>query len=437
LATAGLAALLARPAGAAEVTRVVSGFDDGKKVDVDFTIGWEHDYKSAFIKREFESDGSARSMLIKDLKYSEQRDTLGFRADVGLLPDLGLHVALPLVLGDMRQLGFDQSSGNNCIFPGDPSGAQPTCVNEQNSTILRDGILPGYQKSMYGINSAGGSYARPSSTVFAGPKRGGFENLGIGVTWAVFNQRRDDTKPTWTVGFESKLDVFSDMAFDPARPGANTAVGPGYHQLIWSTWVSKRFRYFEPYVGASYMLPIRTNDSIYKNISGASWNSNNPQQVATLVAGVEQIAWEDPAAHQSVSVELHGHAEEHFFGRSASELWEPLAGSSACKADPGPSFPDCRPGLDLGADGRPAPYAGVTETQAYGTFGADIALNIHVGKHVRFRGMGGLTLDMPHFITYGTANTGNYRELIDLPGRRFRVEGTEILSGMVEGSILF
>ena len=56
------------------------------------------------------------------------------------------------------------------------------------------------------------------------------------------------------------------MRFDPANPTGNTAVGLGYHQLIWSTWVSKRFRYFDPYFGASYMLPIRTNGSIYQDL---------------------------------------------------------------------------------------------------------------------------------------------------------------------------
>ena len=56
------------------------------------------------------------------------------------------------------------------------------------------------------------------------------------------------------------------MRFDPLNPDGNTAVGLGYHQLIWSTWVSKRFRYFDPYFGAWYMLPIRTNGSIYQDL---------------------------------------------------------------------------------------------------------------------------------------------------------------------------
>src|SRR5262249_47470744 len=82
-------------------------------------------------------------------------------------------------------------------------------------------------------------------------------------------------------------------------------------------------------------------------------------------------------------------------------------------------------------------YPGVTETETYATFGGDVGLNIHVGKHARFRALGGLSLEMPHFITFGTANLPSYRQIIDQPGRRFRVEGTQIWSLLVEGSIMF
>jgi hypothetical protein len=435
-------------ARSAEVTRVVSALDDDNRFDVHLTLAWTHASKFAFIKRESETDTSS---LVKDLIYRQTSDVLHMRADFGVLQDTSLFVEAPLVLGDARTLELDQSLGSACIYPGAPN---PNCVNEQNSTILRDRILPGYQSTTYGINSpnGGGPFARPDTRVFAGPNRAGFEYLGFGVNWAIFNQARDDTKPTWMLGFESKLDIFHDMAFDPANPTANTAVGPGYHQFVLSTAVSKRFRHFDPYFGASYMLPVRTNGSLYQQYPGASWSSTNPQQIAGIVFGVEQIAWENPAASQRVTVELHGHAEEHLFGRSASELWEPLSGSSLCKAEPtgpGATFPNCRPGLDLvpGPQGAvPSPYPGVTQTQAYATFGGDVGLNIHVGKHARFRALGGLSLDMPHFITFGTADPNTPPgsctaqrncALIDQPGRRFRVEGTQIWSLLAEGSIMF
>lgn len=434
------AALAGGAARAAEVTRVVSDRDDEARFDVHLTLGWTHAEKRGFIKRESQAD---QAPLIKDLQFNQTRDVLNLRADFGVFPDVGLFVEAPLVLRDDRTLEMDQSAGSSCIYPGEPN---PTCVNEQNSTVLRDGILPGYQARTYGVDAQHGGvpFSRPDPRVFAGPTRSGFENLGIGVSWAVFNQVRDDTKPTWTLGFEAKLDIFQDMRFDRARPAANTAVGPGYHQLVWSTAVSKRFRGFDPYFGAWYMLPVRTNGSLYQKMPRASWSSTNPQQVAGVLFGVEQIAWEDPPASQSVTVELRGHAEEHFFGRSASELWEALAGSSLCGTDVGPVYPNCRPGLDIDPQQTASAtldprsiYPGVTETQAYATFGGNVGLNIHVGKHVRFRGLGGLDLEMPHFITFGTQGNGGYRELIDLPGRRFKVEGTQIWSLFAEGSIMF
>src|SRR4051794_21197105 len=176
--------------------------------------------------------------------------------DFGILWDVGLHIDAPLVLADNRHLDFDQSADSGCIFPGQMG--TPTCVNQQNSTLLRDGILPGYgNTSEWGLNSATGAPFTKGTQVFRGPTRKGFQDLGLGLTWAAFNQLRDDTRPTWTLSFDARLDVFKDMRFNPGNPGANTAVGLGYHQFIWSTFVSKRFRYFDPYFGAWYMLPVR------------------------------------------------------------------------------------------------------------------------------------------------------------------------------------
>jgi hypothetical protein len=153
---------------------------------------------------------------------------------------------------------------------------------------------------------------------------------------------------------------------------------------------------------------------------------------------------------------VRGRASQYFYGRSASELWEPLAGNSTCSTmNPGA----CRAGIDgnIPDQGETAvfsPYPGVTETQQYATFGGDGGLNIQVGRFVRFRGLFGLSYDMPHFITYaGTGKDRNnnrrvesgdpaeanvyYRDAIDAPGRRFYVEGTQIWSLFFEGSLMF
>jgi hypothetical protein len=440
---------LAPAARAAEVTRVVSALDDDNAFDFNITAAWLHEAKSAFIKRESADNNGA---LVKDLQYGQTRDVLDMRLDFGILWDVGIHIAAPLVLADNRHLDFDQSAGSGCTYPGD--GPNPTCVNQQNSTILASGILPTNPDGSYGLNSrTGQAFAPGSSRVFQGPTRSGFESLNLGITWAPFNQRRDDTRPTWTLGFEAMLDIFSDMRFDKGNPGGNTAVGLGYHQFVWSTFVSKRFRYFDPYFGAWYMLPVRTNGSIYQQIPDGNQTAVNPQQRAAIVGGFEQIAWENPRADQRVTVEFRARAEEHFFGRSASELWEALAGDSKCAATQ--AAPECRPGIDANlGDPNFSPYPGVTETQQYASVGGELGLNVQVGKLVRFRGLFGLLVDEPHYITYsgtGVDRNGDgrvssdsaaeanvlYRDAIDAPGRRFKVEGTEIWSLFLQGSIMF
>jgi hypothetical protein len=425
--------LVAGAARAAEVTRVVTALDQNDTFDFNLTATWFHDARSALINREQENANTSKGIeFVRDLKYARTTDTVDLRADFGVLWDVGLHIDLPIVIHDSNNLTFDSG------------------VNAGNSSFVRDGIYPAYNGT--------------SSTVFQSPTRSGLQYLGLGLKWAVFNQRRDDTKPTWTLNFDADLDVFKDMRFDPANPNGNTAVGLGYHQLIWSTWVSKRFRYFDPYFGASYMAPIRTNGSLYQDLGGGQ-TQVNPQQVAFVVVGVEQIAWENPNGDQRVTVEFDFHMQEHFAGRATSELWEPLTGSSACRAG-GTDLTGCRQSLDVVTQApvingvtQPsmtiaAPYPGVSDVDGYASFGGDAGLNIQVGKYIRFRSLFGLTVDEPHFITNASAgkdfngdgqvNSADpkeanpmYRESIDIPGRRFRVEESKDWRLVVEGSLMF
>jgi hypothetical protein len=450
-------ALFTSAAHAAEVTRVVSALDADNRFDFNLSVQWLHQTETSYVKRESQAPPATATELIKDLKYGRTRDVLNLRADFGILWDVGLHVVMPLVLSDATRLDFDRSEGANCVYPDMASG-RPTCVDRSNSTILRDGILPddGTQWGLDAVHNR--AFTNPTGAmpgpaeVFRGPKRSGFESLGVGLTWAAFNQARDDTKPTWTLNFDAFLDVFKDKRFDPANPTANKAVGLGYHQFVWSTWVSKRFRYFDPYFGAWYAMPVRTNGSPYSSLPAQT--GVNPQHQAGVTIGLEQIAWENVAAQQRVTVEARFHLKEMFFGRSHSEIWEPLTGSSACSAV---NTAACRPGIDLDLDGdgaADAPHPGVSDTEAYATFGGDLGLNIQVGRYVRFRGLFGLTGAAPHFITNaGTGSDRNgdgrvdttdrtevnpaYRETIDLPGRRFRVEGVKIYTLFLEGSLMF
>ena len=441
--------LAGAPARGAEVTRVVSALDDDNRFDFHLTASWLHEVKSALVKRESQQPPASTTEVLKDLKYGQTRDILDLRADFGVLWDVSLRFNLPIVLADSAELAFD---GGNC---GAQTGGFPTCIDQNNSTLLRDGILPGYGATSWGLDARNNrQYSGATDKVFRGPRRSGIENLGVGITWAAFNQARDDTKPTWTLSFDAKFDVFKAKRFDPENPAANTAVGLGYHQMIFSTFVSKRFRYFDPYVGGWYMLPARTTGSPFTSFSGGSQTEISPQHHAGLLVGVEQVAWENVQAQQRVTIEARFRMEQIFFGRGYSELWEPLSGPSSCTSNFSSS---CRPGIDLDLDGDgngDRPYPGISTLDGYSRFGGDLGLNVQVGRYIRFRALGGLAADMPHFITAAGAGVDRdgdrridpanpternpvYREAIDLPGRRFRVEGTKIWTVFIQGSLMF
>jgi hypothetical protein len=145
-------------------------------------------------------------------------------------------------------------------------------------------------------------------------------------------------------------------------------------------------------------------------------------------------------------------------------MWEPLSGSPSCKAG-STDLTNCRPALDQVATApvingvaqplmvKGAPYPGVSDVEAYGTFGGDVGLNVQMGPYIRFRSLFGLSVDAPHFITNaspgvagpdGRVNSDNptqanpvYRESVDLPGRRYRIEQSETWHLVVEGSLMF
>jgi hypothetical protein len=417
--------LVAGLASAEEVTRVVSGSRAvAEQFDFDLSVVWTHDEKRALIKRERESQTTGGQIAIADeLVYRQRRDVLRLLAQAGVYRDVSVFLAAPLVLGDVRSLDFDRQGACTASAPG--------CVDESNATILRDGILPGFSSPSYGIDAPHDRpFERPSDSLFRGPTRKGLESLGLGVRWAVFNQARDDTKPTWIVGLEGRFSLGEDMRFDPARPNANTGVALGYHQIVFATIVGRQFGGLEPYVGASYLYPIATPQSLYKKYHFGDNSFSQPQHRVGAQAGVESIAWQDERSAQRIAFLLRGHFELRLFGLAQSELWEPLSGSPLCAQDAA----RCRPGVDadVTGDGVPDANAGITRSPAYGVFGGDAGLSVQLGR-LRFRALFGLTFEESHFLTDG--RSGN--EVYDLPGRRFKVEDGRWWQVLVEAAVTF
>jgi len=399
LAAATLAALVsAGTARAAEVTKVLSSqvltTHSLKDIDFHFSLAWLHDQSTASVRREYVQ--TTGPIVVNDVRYHQSRDALRLQAEAAIVQDLSLVLSSSLVVADDRSLDFDRRG--EC--------ATSACLE----TLLRDHFLPGDPSTSWGIDAEhGGSFQAPATTVFRGPRRSGFEYLGLGLRWAAMNQARDAKKPTWVLSLESRFSVAGDQRFNPAQPGANRAVGPGYHQLILASVFSRRFGAFEPYMGGWFMQPMLTSSSVYQHQGSGAYGA--PQRRTGGDLGIESTVWEDLGYQTSLALEVVGRIEYRLEGLAQSELWEVLSGDPQCASNASL----CRPGIDV--DG--APNSGVVRSPAYGLFGGDAGFSAHFGRYARMRGLFGMRFAEEHFLTDGASGNAVY----DVPGRRFRIEG--------------
>ena len=392
---------------AAEVTSVLTT-RSLKDRDIHVSVAWQHDHSSASIRRELIEPTGV--LLINDARYHQSRDSLLLRGEVGLVQDLSLFLGLSLVVADDRGLAFDKRGA--C--------ASAPCLE----TLLRDGILPGDPNTTWGIDAeTGGRFQAPSEELFRGPTRSGVEYLAFGLRWAAMSQARDPVKPTWILGFESRVSVAQDQRFDPSNPTANRGVGVGYHQLIFSSVFSHRFGAFEPSMGGWFMQPVLTSSSVYRNQGDGHYSTAQRRTGGDV--GIEATVWEDLARRARIALELDGRLEYRLQGLAQSELWEPLSGDPGCATDAS----RCRPGIDV----APGANAGVVRSPAYGIFGGDAGFSTHFGPYARLRGLFGLRFHQGHFLTDG----GSANPVYDVPGRRFRVEDAITWLVFVNGTAAF
>jgi hypothetical protein len=388
------------PAGALESRPVLSA-DAPMGRAIAFTVDYEHEGRQGALQREVIENGVA--VRRDDLIFRQSRDRLRLHSAVALYRDLSAFAGLSLALADTRSLDFDHRRG--C------EDTATACVGPGSSSLLRDGILPGFGAPTYGLDAETGKpFAAPSTRVFQGPARQGVEYLSLGLRYAIHNQRRDSTMPTWVVSVETRLSVGADQRFNPGDPTANRGVGLGYHQVILRSAFFRDFDGFTPSMGLWAMEPLRTSSSVYRD---TGLPVALPQRRLGAHAGLELPIWSDPAGGHRIDFAFRGELEFRFRGLAQNELWEPLSGDAACATDPG----RCRAGLDLDrtADGRPDPHPGVVVSPAYGIFGGDAAVAATLHRYARLRASFGMTVEQQHPLADGSSTTAAY----DSPGRAF------------------
>jgi hypothetical protein len=458
----------------AEVTSVVDAFDKDDPFDLNIVLGFTQSWKTAKIRREsqlpqngLEGPSSSQAGFIPATEniasYSSSMSVLNLGVDVGLYHDLALVIRMPVILAWSQSLGdLNGSAAVASQILADPAGGQLFSV--------------------------------PSSS----PTRSGIDTLNFGLDWAIFNQQRDQTKPTWVIGIDGRFGVGTPLhacnanapssqpeCLNPMDPTSPTSRSPGISRAMDGiearTVVSKRYGYVEPYTGFSMLAEFPQSNSDFGQTNGLTGALlNHPPLLGTFMAGIEVIPWERREQFQRLVADFRMAATYHSAGREYTELFDALGSSQANSLrSPNPTGytnVGCPNGAlscaQYGSSYTPTfsggvPFTGITDQQAFGSVAFNGSATWQAGEYVKFVAGLGLTFAQNHLITAAdacnpnlgsagfaaagpcksnTANgtqeaTGipnpNHRDTIDLPGDRFSADNTVIWDLSLSGVVMF
>lgn len=440
-----------------ENTTVIDAFDKDDPFDASLLLTFRQQWKSANIRRETSlsqgglSSGGFVARTENVATYSQSTSTLEIGGAIGLWRDLALSLRLPIILSDSRELGDLDGSSKNPERLQDPSGGQLFSVP------------------------------------FKSPTRSGVDWFGVGLDYAIFNQVRDPALPTWVIGAESRFSIgprlhaCNDNAAikcpDPANPNGpsrDPGISRGMTLLAVHTIFSRRFGYVEPYLGFRMQAELPQSNSDFGATSDVRGTLlRRPPLLGTFTVGTEVFPWENREAFQRLSLDFKVRGTYHSPGRDYSELFDALGSSQASSLrTPNPGAYRAATDGSFGSVADPNAakvyFTGITDQQAFGSFGGSMGVTLQAGEYVKFTGGVGLTYSQSHLVTAadacnpdvgkgdagasgpcragavsagGGSATGipnpNHRAVIDLPGRRFSVDDTVLVDLWISGVVMF
>ena len=416
-----------------DVTDVADAFDDDNDDDFDFSVGVQFEYlsKSARILREsaiFEpglTTGGYTSRTLLVGQYSEVTSRLTPRIDIGIYKDLALYAKLPITLSNSRKIDAPDGAAGNV-----------------DATL---GGAPGEQ--LFGLP-------------FKAPSRGGVERIIVGIDWGIFNQARDNTKPTWVFGVEAQLsagdamnpcngnlpddkacthpgDIDRSGDFTPSITGAggialeaekqskpSAGITDGLVGLQLHTLMSKRIKYIEPYGGIQALVRFRQTDSGFNLSNFAGTLVNTPPVIGTVLLGMMVHPWENREEFGRITLDFRFQGEYHSEGRDYSELYDAL-GSSAASSLRNPKwarFKDACPGgnctpksvVDTGS--QKAYFAGLTVVEPFGSYRAASSITWRANTYMKVNAGFGVRFDQPHGITHDQPCNPNFKDDVGVSG---------------------
>lgn len=385
LAIVGAVAGASSPAFANPDLLVPSAGVEGAPMSVHIRLDYGYELDSSTIMREHvgapDADPLGGVPRSKDLVFHQYRHILTPRAEVGIFRDTWLSVALPIVIGQARELE---------LAPG---------IGRGDSLTLETGLLP-----VGGFDARDPSAAPPGDLVFRGVSRSGLDQIHVGLNVAPMNQRRDDTKPTWKVGAEMRFAIGRVQRFDSLDPGSETGVGRGIHEIKLWTSVDRRFSWTEGWFEMFWKAPIAARETSLFKDPGFGTTNAKASQSGGVSFGVETYALDDKQTGNQISLDIGGRIVGHFEGRQYSELWEVFAyagdsrGTGALILDRDPT-----------ETGRQAmSHPGISNVENYLETAGRFALRASLGAHVRFAAIVDLTWKTDHVISFADAG-------VDLP----------------------
>jgi hypothetical protein len=327
---------------------------------------------------------------------------------------------------------------------------------------------------------------------FKSPTRSGIDWFSAGLDYAIFNQQRDRTKPTWVIGVEGRFGVGTPLhacnangvtvsdgttrncpdPANPTGPDRSPGISRGMIGVAAHTYFSRRFGYIEPYSGLDFLGEFPESGTDFANTNNfQGLLVSHPPYVGSFTMGMEVVPWERREAFQRIIADMRVIGAYHSEGRDYSELFDALGSSQAPSLrNPNPGA-YCASGSTTCTPGNADPsaqqdfFTGITDVQAYGSITGRVQATWQAGQYIKFNLGAGFTYNQSHIITAadscnpnyasdigaagpckttgpgGSTATGipnpNHRDVIDLPGRRFSADDTTIVDLWVSGVVMF
>jgi hypothetical protein len=398
-----------------EITNVIDAFDsdNGDPFDVSILLGYQQSWLGAKIMRETFinqpglSSGHFTSNRMNVAQYKEVTSRLNTRIDVGIFKDLALYFRMPLILSNSRNLDDLGGSSGSAVQPVILAGA------------------PGEQL-----------FRLP----FQSPTRSGIEYLAIGLDWSPFNQARDDTKPTWVIGFEGRFSISTPMhacgpggaglnqkstqvkCADPSdynrdgTPGNTTSnadmqqleganggsrdpgVSRGTTVLEIHSLMSRRVKYVEPYGGFRAILEFANDNSDFGQVKGLDGVlTAGPPLQGWMIAGMHVIPYEQRELYQRLTIDFRFTGSYRSEGRDYSPLYDAL-GSTDAPSVRQPNYASYRAGTVQSPTGtgtingsvvdpgsQKVYVTGLTDVAAHGSLGFSTSVQFQAAEYIKFQ----------------------------------------------------